>query len=121
MSQLKPGYSIVLPGNAGKLPVVKIISDTEIELKSEVREEKALKVLTSAEGSAYKCLPVVDQEEVYERVYAELNNGECITIFPEGGSHDRAEMLPLKGEKRQKFKVEEGKRREVLNEKNSKG
>ncbi|KAI9269048.1 hypothetical protein BDA99DRAFT_503349 [Phascolomyces articulosus] len=96
MTQIQSGYSIVLPGNAGKLPVAKVISDTEIELKSEVREEKALKMLTSAEGTAYKCLPHVDQEEVYERVYAELNNGECITIFPEGGSHDRAEMLPLK-------------------------
>ncbi|KAI9495694.1 hypothetical protein BDB00DRAFT_759895 [Zychaea mexicana] len=96
MSQLQPGHSIVLPRNVGKMDVAKVISDTEIELKSEVREEKSLKLLTSAEGTAYKCLPHVDQEEVYDRVYAELNNGECITIFPEGGSHDRAEMLPLK-------------------------
>ncbi|KAI8146451.1 hypothetical protein BJV82DRAFT_509833 [Fennellomyces sp. T-0311] len=94
--QLQAGDSMVLPRNAGKLVIAKVISDTEIELKSEVQEEKALKVLTSEEGSAYKCLPHVEQDSVYERVYDELNNGECITIFPEGGSHDRAEMLPLK-------------------------
>lgn len=39
----------------------------------------------------------MDQTAVYEEVYAYLNNHECVTIFPEGGSHDRSEMLPLKG------------------------
>lgn len=98
LSQLRPNDSIVLPRNAGKLVVAKVISDTELELKEAVKNnDKALQVLTTAEGSAYKCLPHVDQDAVYEKVYDELNNGECITIFPEGGSHDRAEMLPLKG------------------------
>ncbi|KAJ8651892.1 hypothetical protein O0I10_012537 [Lichtheimia ornata] len=97
LSQLRPDDSIVLPRNAGKLVVSKVISDTELELKEGVKNnDKALQVLTTAEGSAYKCLPHVDQDAVYEKVYDELNNGECITIFPEGGSHDRAEMLPLK-------------------------
>lgn len=97
LSQVRPGDSLVLPRKLGKLVVAKVISDTELEIKSEVKDEKTLKVLTAPEGSAYKCLPHVDQDAVYERVYDELNNGECITIFPEGGSHDRAEMLPLKG------------------------
>ncbi|KAI9313494.1 hypothetical protein BX666DRAFT_1864136 [Dichotomocladium elegans] len=99
-SQLQPNDAIVLPRNAGKLVVAEIISDTELDLKapSDVwnNNEMAMKYLTSPEGSAYKCLPHVDQDGVYEKVYDELNNGECITIFPEGGSHDRAEMLPLK-------------------------
>ena len=33
---------------------------------------------------------------VYQAVHNRLNAGGCIGIFPEGGSHDRAEMLPLK-------------------------
>ncbi|KAF7728361.1 hypothetical protein EC973_006302 [Apophysomyces ossiformis] len=96
LSQVRPKDAIFLPSNAGKLEVSRVISDTELEIKTEIREKRALNVLTRPEGSAYKCVPHVEQDSVYERVYDELNNGECITIFPEGGSHDRAEMLPLK-------------------------
>lgn len=58
---------------------------------------KALELLTRSEGTTYKCVPHIEQEAVYKSVHDELNNGGCITIFPEGGSHDRAEMLPFKG------------------------
>lgn len=77
--------------------VVEIISDTELIIKKEFKELKALELLTSNDGSAYKCVPHVEQDSVYRCVHEELNNGQCITIFPEGGSHDRAELLPLKG------------------------
>ncbi|ORY98031.1 hypothetical protein BCR43DRAFT_438369 [Syncephalastrum racemosum] len=96
LSQLRPDDAIILSRNAGKLVVAEVLSDTELTLKSEVREEKALQALTSPEGASYKCLPHVEQDAVYEAVYDELNRGQCITIFPEGGSHDRAEMLPFK-------------------------
>lgn len=33
---------------------------------------------------------------MFESVTEKLRNGECIGIFPEGGSHDRSELLPLK-------------------------
>lgn len=79
------------------MEVVQVISDTEIIIKKEVKEAKALALLTSPEGSAYKCIPHVEQDSVYKSVHDELNNNQCITIFPEGGSHDRAEMLPFKG------------------------
>ncbi|PHJ21633.1 glycerol-3-phosphate acyltransferase, partial [Cystoisospora suis] len=44
----------------------------------------------------YKILPKVDQREVYEAVSQSLVEGDCIGIFPEGGSHDRTTLLPLK-------------------------
>lgn len=97
LSQLRPDDAIILSRNAGKLVVAEVLSDTELTLKSEVHEEKALQALTSPDGASYKCLPHVEQDAVYEAVYDELNRGQCITIFPEGGSHDRAEMLPFKG------------------------
>ncbi|CAO3685121.1 unnamed protein product [Umbelopsis ramanniana] len=78
------------------MEVVQVLSDTEILIKKEVKEAKALALLTSPEGSAYKCIPHVEQDSVYKVVHDSLNNNQCITIFPEGGSHDRAEMLPLK-------------------------
>ncbi|KAH8551722.1 hypothetical protein BGW37DRAFT_310852 [Umbelopsis sp. PMI_123] len=94
--ELQPKYSIVLPKNVAQMEVVQVISDTEILIKKEVKELKGLALLTSPEGSAYKCIPHVEQDSVYKVVHDELNNNQCITIFPEGGSHDRAEMLPLK-------------------------
>ncbi|PNY26861.1 acyltransferase [Tolypocladium capitatum] len=48
------------------------------------------------EGTRYKLAPHIDQTKVYEAVFARLRNGGCVGIFPEGGSHDRTELLPLK-------------------------
>lgn len=48
-------------------------------------------------GSKFKISPHVDQTAVYEAVFGRLNDGGCVGIFPEGGSHDRPDLLPLKG------------------------
>lgn len=48
------------------------------------------------EGINFKVAPKVDQTEVYDAVFDTLSRGGCIGIFPEGGSHDRPELLPLK-------------------------
>ncbi|KAL9557802.1 hypothetical protein MBANPS3_001193 [Mucor bainieri] len=95
-TQLQAHDSIILPRNAGIFRITRVISDTELLMASPITDKKALEHLTKSSGTAYKCLPHIDQDSVYERVYEELNNGRCITIFPEGGSHDRAEMLPFK-------------------------
>lgn len=72
--------------------VVQVISDTELVLKKEFKYPELL-----SDAISFKCLPHVEQDAVYKAVHDELNNGGCIVIFPEGGSHDRVEMLPLKG------------------------
>lgn len=95
--ELMVGDQISLPKDVGISAVVEIISDTELIVKKEFKELKALELLTSADGSKYKCMPHMDQTNVYKTVFERLNAGHCVGIFPEGGSHDRAEMLPLKG------------------------
>ncbi|CAO3634555.1 unnamed protein product [Mucor hiemalis] len=95
-TQLKPRDSIMLPKGSGISEVVQVISDTEVLIKKEFKELRALALLTSNEGSPFKCVPHIEQDSVYKCVHDELNNGRGITIFPEGGSHDRAEILPLK-------------------------
>lgn len=47
-------------------------------------------------GTRFKVAPHVDQTAVYKAVFARLNAGGCVGIFPEGGSHDRPSLLPLK-------------------------
>lgn len=48
-------------------------------------------------GTIFKVAPKVDQTVVYDAVFEKLHEGGCVGIFPEGGSHDRTELLPLKG------------------------
>ncbi|KAG2237858.1 hypothetical protein INT48_002159 [Thamnidium elegans] len=81
----------IIFGSNYKLHVARVISDTHLEITHavQVKEED----LT---WHNFKIAPHVDQTAVYDEVYHYLNNNECITIFPEGGSHDRSEMLPLK-------------------------
>ncbi|PGH08476.1 hypothetical protein AJ79_05965 [Helicocarpus griseus UAMH5409] len=52
--------------------------------------------LSGFKGSKFKVAPHVDQTHVYQAVFQTLNAGGCIGIFPEGGSHDRPNLLPLK-------------------------
>ncbi|KAF9947514.1 hypothetical protein BGZ65_008752, partial [Modicella reniformis] len=94
--ELMVGDQISLPKDVGASPVAEIISDTELIIKKEFKDLKALELLTCAEGSNYKCLPHMDQTDVYKTVFDRLKAGHCVGIFPEGGSHDRVEMLPLK-------------------------
>lgn len=49
------------------------------------------------QGIEFKVAPKLDQTEVYDAVHTVLHHGGSIGIFPEGGSHDRTDLLPLKG------------------------
>jgi len=71
--------------------VVEILSDTELILK----EPGILKFDPNIEFD-YKIIPKLDQSKVYESVWDALERQQTIGIFPEGGSHDRSDLLPLK-------------------------
>lgn len=47
-------------------------------------------------GAGYKVQPKLNHHEMYDAVYERLSQGGVVGIFPEGGSHDRASLLPLK-------------------------
>lgn len=68
-----------------------MLSDTELKLKS-----PGVASFTPNEEYSFKIAPKIDQSYVYEHAWNLLNEGGCIGIFPEGGSHDRTQMLPLK-------------------------
>lgn len=114
-SQLVPKGQIVLPKWTGYAAneVVEIISDTEVKVKKEWKEERAKEALNGSKGppskrdaakkagkaavgkdgtsspderpgTEYQCLPYVDQTEMYASVYEKLAEGGCLGIFPEG-------------------------------------
>ncbi|KAL1297372.1 hypothetical protein AAFC00_004912 [Neodothiora populina] len=116
------GGLLVLPtvsNEAANAEIKEIISENEIRLKKPFKGNAALRQLTGQEvyvqgtkegiaekpdnkyvegyqGSKFSVAPHVDQSKVYEAVFKKLHDGGCIGIFPEGGSHDRTELLPLK-------------------------
>lgn len=113
------GGLIVLPKVRGQTPsteIADIISPTELRLKKPFKTPEALESLTGtgsasgtltpggdingqqveSRGCSFKVAPFVDQTKVYNAVFDELDAGGCIGMFPEGGSHDRPDLLPLK-------------------------
>jgi len=85
MKELKSGFKI-------------ITKDLELMVKSV--ESDCSCTVSKAEGTlanaSFKVLPKVDQSAVYGQVHKALKDGDCIGIFPEGGSHDRTGLLDLK-------------------------
>ncbi|KAJ1565828.1 hypothetical protein HK096_009220 [Nowakowskiella sp. JEL0078] len=51
---------------------------------------------TSVVGTSFQKVPFIDQSELMHTVMDRLCEGGVIGVFPEGGSHDRPEFLPLK-------------------------
>lgn len=81
--------------NAGletySVPIKTVISDTELELARPLDVH-----VQDPDGISYSIGPSVDQSQVYASVYQILDEGGSLGVFPEGGSHDRSAMLPLK-------------------------
>lgn len=118
--EVQVGGLLVLPsinGTAASTDIAEVISNEELRLKKPFRGHAAMYQLTGRDdidedgnftkldikgakegfdGSKYKTAPKVDQTEMYDAVFDRLKGGGAIGIFPEGGSHDRTELLPLK-------------------------
>lgn len=83
-------YDLIVLSKTTKIEVVEVVSDTQLS-------EEVIQHQLHEDDTTYKVISHVDQSVLYEKVHERLDQGECIVIFPEGGSHDRTEMLPLKG------------------------
>ena len=92
--QFKPGDKL-RPGRSAESYRLSVLSDTEALLVEEVGEASPLHEPQGVELS-YDVLEHVDQALVFRHVHAALADGNCIGIFPEGGSHDHTDLLPLK-------------------------
>ncbi|RCK55172.1 Glycerol-3-phosphate O-acyltransferase 2 [Candida viswanathii] len=91
---------IGLPNSLGNCQISSIEDDEHLTLKkpfgSKKKEiqEKIDEVLKN--GTLFKIAPHIDNHVVFQNVFDHLNNGHVLGIFPEGGSHDRPDLLPLK-------------------------
>jgi glycerol-3-phosphate O-acyltransferase/dihydroxyacetone phosphate acyltransferase len=82
----------------GKDPLFQLTGRKDITPDGKFTGDVSSKDLGDFKGSKFKVSPHVDQTAVYNAVFARLNAGGCVGIFPEGGSHDRPNLLPLKGD-----------------------
>ena len=99
------GGSIILPKHGKESPeigyIAEIISNVELRLKKPFKNPGSTQLLTATHedgpiGTSFKIAPHVNQADVFDVVLEHLEEGGCIGIFPEGGSHDRSDLLPLK-------------------------
>ncbi|ODA82376.1 hypothetical protein RJ55_00883 [Drechmeria coniospora] len=80
----------------GRLAMQQLTGRDDIDDEGRFTNPKLRGPAPGYEGTRYRLAPHIDQTKVYEAVFARLRNGGCVGIFPEGGSHDRTELLPLK-------------------------
>mmetsp|Transcript_12651 Transcript_12651/g.23472 ORF Transcript_12651/g.23472 Transcript_12651/m.23472 type:complete len:633 (-) Transcript_12651:207-2105(-) len=86
------GCSISIKG-VGTFVVKEVLNDTKLLIKKPLEEPTVAELKSS---NKYKVVPKIPQDQVFEAVYQRLLDNGSIAIFPEGGSHDQTEMLPLK-------------------------
>ncbi|KAF5391440.1 hypothetical protein D9757_001918 [Collybiopsis confluens] len=109
MTEFSPRMQILLPKtvNHAIAEVAEVISDTRLRIKKEFGGDNGKRTARVKEkitelrrdgqaGLEFKILPFIDQQQMYRYVYESLKRGGSIGIFPEGGSHDRTDLLPLK-------------------------
>ncbi|PFH57577.1 hypothetical protein XA68_14855 [Ophiocordyceps unilateralis] len=80
----------------GKLAMQQLTGRDDVDDEGRLTHTEVRGPAPGYEGTRFKVAPHIDQTKVYEAVFARLRNGGCVGIFPEGGSHDRTELLPLK-------------------------
>ncbi|ODV65029.1 hypothetical protein HYPBUDRAFT_114611 [Hyphopichia burtonii NRRL Y-1933] len=89
---------IGLPDSLGNAQVEKVFSDTKLKLRKpfdiKLKDSKVIELLTN--GTEFRLAPHIDNNVVFQNVFDHLNAGKVLGMFPEGGSHDRPDLLPLK-------------------------
>jgi len=92
------GYRSVAP-----ITVVDVLDDARLLVKPPVKPEDEADgtggqpaQLDIKAPATFKVIPRIDQSEVFAKVHQGLVRVEAVGIFPEGGSSDRTDLLPLK-------------------------
>lgn len=98
---IKPKSTIVIANGLGAAIVKESLSDTELILENPFEgittvQLRNLDASGAPIGLQFHIVPHVDQSQMFQSVVERLSKGQAVGVFPEGGSHDRTELLPLK-------------------------
>mmetsp|Transcript_19569 Transcript_19569/g.45496 ORF Transcript_19569/g.45496 Transcript_19569/m.45496 type:complete len:707 (+) Transcript_19569:132-2252(+) len=94
LSEIQSGAQVQFAKDEKLFKVKEVVSDTELVIQLDTSSDAPPAPVW--ESVPYKVLPKVDQSAMYNAVHQGLGEGQCLGIFPEGGSHDRTDLLPLK-------------------------
>ncbi|SCU92943.1 LAMI_0E12662g1_1 [Lachancea mirantina] len=86
---------IGLPEYLGNAQIAEIRDEETLVLSKPFKDTDRTRQLL-AEGTQFKYAPRIDNTVVFQNVFNHLHTGGCVGIFPEGGSHDRPSLLPIK-------------------------
>ncbi|CAR26684.1 ZYRO0B15708p [Zygosaccharomyces rouxii] len=92
-----PKSLIGLPNFLGNAQIESIVDDYTIVLKQPFKFQENATIRKLLErGTNFKYADKIDNSQTFQNVFDHLHTKGCVGIFPEGGSHDRPSMLPLK-------------------------
>jgi glycerol-3-phosphate O-acyltransferase / dihydroxyacetone phosphate acyltransferase len=80
--------------------IIEVISDEEAVLGMDKGDADPMdEIICQGKDKfvEFDILAWVDQASVFSNVHTAIHKGESVIIFPEGGSHDNTDLLPLKG------------------------
>ncbi|KAG6009852.1 hypothetical protein E4U21_000954 [Claviceps maximensis] len=80
----------------GRLAMLQLTGRDDVDGNGKLTNTHVKGPAPGYQGTNFKVAPNIDQTKVYKAVFSRLLNGGCVGIFPEGGSHDRTELLPIK-------------------------
>jgi len=92
-SEFKLGDKLRFLGSDLTFKVVSIENNECLHV--EELDEKSISIFYE-KHTQFEVLERVDQKKLFGSVLRKLGSGGAIGIFPEGGSHDRTDLLPLK-------------------------
>ncbi|KAH7582351.1 Acyltransferase [Nakaseomyces glabratus] len=88
---------IGLPNYLSNANIAEIPDDSTIVLSAPFKNDKNGKVAELlTQGTTFKYAEKIDNTETFQSVFDHLHTKGCVGIFPEGGSHDRPSLLPIK-------------------------
>lgn len=96
-TRFTPKSLIGLPNFLGNAQIESIPDDYTILLRQpfKFQENPTTRALLEG-GTSFKYADKIDNSKTFQNVFDHLHTKGCVGIFPEGGSHDRPSMLPLK-------------------------
>jgi len=95
--ELTQGDKLRPTGTATTVKVTEVVDDKTMLVDGlGIPREELDSVFGKDEATPFDVLKRVDQKVMYEKVLDRLAAGGCVGIFPEGGSHDNTDLLPLK-------------------------
>lgn len=85
-----------LPDYLANTQIKEIVDDETIILASPFKSKNPRVPEMLKQGTEFKYAKKIDNSKVFQNVFNHVHTNGTVGIFPEGGSHDRPSLLPIK-------------------------